>query len=91
MNSELTSEGSTSAPNPSFEPHPEHAEAVQEAISAIQKLAQEDPDFVCKLSDTFTTEEAQQLLDRYGITISTEALWRHRGSLLKDGHPTWRG
>ncbi|MFN9870697.1 MAG: hypothetical protein ACK55E_04570 [Cyanobacteriota bacterium] len=38
-----------------------------------------------------STDEARTVLLDHGITISSEALWRHRGSLLKEGQPTWRG
>lgn len=27
----------------------------------------------------------------HGITVTPEALWRHRGTLLRGGLPTWRG
>jgi hypothetical protein len=75
----------------SFKSHPEHSDEVHRAIVEIQKLAEEQPDFAKQLRDMSTTEEVRLALLGYGITISNEALWRHRGSLLKDGQPTWRG
>jgi hypothetical protein len=74
-----------------FQAHPEHAEAINQAVSAIQQLGESEPGFADALRAAVNTAEAQQLLHSYGIEISVEALWRHRGVLLKDGHPTWRG
>lgn len=78
-------------PAGSFQPHPDHAAAVNAALAAIQKLVDEKPDFAEFLRLTTSTEDVRQALQQYGIEISNEALWRHRGSLLKDGQPTWRG
>lgn len=75
----------------SFKPHPEHADSIRMAVLAIQQLALEQPEFARRLRDMKTTEEARLALLEYDIKISHEALWRHRGSLLKDGQPTWRG
>jgi hypothetical protein len=75
----------------SFEPHPEHADAVNTALAAIHQLIDEKPDFADFLRLTTSTEDVRQALHNHGIEISNEALWRHRGSLLKDGQPTWRG
>lgn len=77
--------------NQPFEPHPEHADDIRNAIAAIQNLAEKRPEFAATLRQAETTEEARLVLLDYGIKISGDALWRHRGSLLKDGHPTWRG
>jgi cobalamin biosynthesis protein CbiD len=74
-----------------FQPHPEHADAVNEAIKAIEQLLNEQPDFAEVLRTASSTEDVRQELQKHGIEISSEALWRHRGSLLKDGQPTWRG
>jgi hypothetical protein len=41
--------------------------------------------------DTGSTEEAVLVAQRHGITLSSEALWRHRGTLMTGGLPTWRG
>lgn len=75
----------------SFHPHPEHAEAVNAALAAIHKLIEDQPNFAEFLRLTTSTEDVRQALHNHGIEISNEALWRHRGSLLKDGQPTWRG
>jgi hypothetical protein len=80
--------GSSSRP---FEAHPEHAEKVNRAIQAIQQLALDQPDVADALRAAASTDEARNVLLDHGITISSEALWRHRGSLLREGQPTWRG
>ncbi len=74
-----------------FESHPEHAEAINRAIHAIQKLGEAQPGLAEALRAAASTEEASQLLGGHGIEISPEALWRHRGEVLKDGQPTWPG
>ena len=74
-----------------FHPHPEHADAVNEAVKAIQQLLIEQPGFAQVLRTASSTEDVRNELQKHGIEISSEALWRHRGSLLKDGQPTWRG
>lgn len=74
-----------------FQPHPEHADAVHEAIHAIRQLLLEQPKLADVLRAASSTEEVRNELRKHGIEISAEALWRHRGSLLQDGQPTWRG
>jgi DNA polymerase I-like protein with 3'-5' exonuclease and polymerase domains len=74
-----------------FQPHPDHADAVNEAIKAIQQLLQEQPGLADVLRTASSTEDVRKELHNHGIEISAEALWRHRGALLKDGQPTWRG
>ncbi|MCS5699205.1 hypothetical protein NZK32_09160 [Cyanobium sp. FGCU-52] len=89
----MTTKPSESTPGSThpFQPHPEHAEAVNQAIQAIQQLALDQPDVADALRAAASTDEARNVLLDHGIAISNEALWRHRGSLLKDGQPTWRG
>jgi hypothetical protein len=74
-----------------FQAHPDHAEAVRIALDAIHQLVEDQPGFADVLRAAQTTDEARKALLEQGIEITSEALWRHRGSLLKDGHPTWRG
>ncbi|MFM9088835.1 MAG: hypothetical protein ACKOPT_11995 [Cyanobium sp.] len=85
------SESTTGSAHPPFQPHPEHAEAVSQAIQAIQQLTLNLPDVADALRASASTDEARNVLLAHGITISNEVLWRHRGSLLKEGQPTWRG
>jgi hypothetical protein len=68
-----------------------HAEAVNAAFDAIHRLIDEQPEFADFLRLSSSTEDVRQALHNHGIEITTEAVWRHRGSLLKDGQPTWRG
>jgi len=75
----------------SFESHPEHADALSQALDAIQQLVAEHPDLLEPLRTASSTDAVRQMLHNHGIEISSEALWRHRGVLLKDGQPTWRG
>jgi hypothetical protein len=90
MSKEIPESRSQAGPA-SFQPHPEHAESVREAIASIQQLALEQPEFGKQLRAMDTTEDVRQALQNRGITISCEALWRHRGSFFRDGQPTWRG
>lgn len=62
-----------------------------EALHELKTLAEIDRAFAQALSQTATTEEAARLARRYGIEVSPEALWRHRGMLTSGGLPTWRG
>jgi hypothetical protein len=62
-----------------------------EALHQIKEMAQGDPSFQAALRGTASTQEAAHLLRRRGITVSPEALWRHRGTLIPGGLPTWRG
>ncbi len=73
------------------ESHPEHADSINAAIRDIRKLIQEQPAFKDVLRAASSTEALRKELNKHGIEISAEALWRHRGSLLEDGQPTWRG
>jgi hypothetical protein len=65
--------------------------AVMEALHQLKEIAQRDPDFATALMATGSTEEAAHLAQAHGITLSPEALWRHRGTLMTGGLPTWRG
>jgi hypothetical protein len=76
---------------PAFEAHPEHAAAVNQAIQAIRQLVQDNPEFADELRLAATTDDVRKLLQAKGIEITTEALWRHRGSILSGGNLTWRG
>jgi hypothetical protein len=80
-----------SAQEEAFQAHPEHAAAVNAAFDAIHQLINEQPEFADFLRLSTSTEDVRQALHNHGIEITNEALWRHRGSLLKDGQPTWRG
>jgi hypothetical protein len=54
-------------------------------------LLQSDPAFAQALCACASTEAAARLAAEHGIQVSPEALWRHRGTLISGGLPTWRG
>lgn len=62
-----------------------------EALHRLEALARRDSAFAAALRRCETTEAAARVARRRGITISPEALWRHRGTLTPGGMPTWRG
>jgi hypothetical protein len=74
-----------------FTAHPDHADAVNIALQEIQKLLIDQPDFATVFRSASSTEEVRLALLEHGIEISNESLWRHRGTLMKDGQPSWRG
>ncbi len=57
----------------------------------LKELLQRDPAFAQALRATESTEAAARLAAEQGIAVSPEALWRHRGTLVSGGLPTWRG
>jgi hypothetical protein len=61
------------------------------ALHQLKVLLRNDPDFAQALRTTVSTEQAAQLVSKHGLTVSPEALWRHRGTLVSGGLPTWRG
>lgn len=61
------------------------------ALHQLKALLQADPRLAQALRATASTEAAARLVAEYGIQLSPEALWRHRGTLVSDGQPTWRG
>lgn len=91
LNEASVEAGTMETTGPSFQSHPEHADAVSQALEAIQQLVAEHPDLLEPLRTASSTDDVRQMLRHHGIEISSEALWRHRGMLLKDGQPTWRG
>ena len=67
----------------------EHPSAA--ALHQLKELLQGDPAFAQALCATGSTEAAAQLAAEHGVQVSPEALWRHRGTLVGGGLPTWRG
>ena len=61
------------------------------ALHQLTELFERDTAFAQALGATASTEAAAQLAAEHGIVVTPEALWRHRGTLLSDGLPTWRG
>ena len=70
------------------------AETVQTSAAALHQLkemAQQDPAFAKALQSMPSTEDAAKLVAEHGVRVTPEALWRHRGTLVSGGLPTWRG
>jgi hypothetical protein len=63
----------------------------EHALHQIKELTQRDPVFAAALRQSHSTQEAAKLAHSHGITIKPEVLWRHRGTLLSGGLPTWPG
>lgn len=63
----------------------------EDALHQLKDLLQRDHSFASAMLATTTTEEAAQLAVEHGIIVTSEAIWRQRGTLLEGGHPTWRG
>ncbi|MCP9932468.1 hypothetical protein KBZ08_00915 [Cyanobium sp. Candia 9D4] len=67
-----------------------HANAT-EALHLVKELARRDPQFAAALSASDSPQAAADLAQHHGIEVSAAALWRHRGTLVHGGLPTWRG
>ncbi|MFN9694445.1 MAG: Nif11-like leader peptide family natural product precursor [Synechococcaceae cyanobacterium] len=70
-------------------PEVEHPSAA--ALHQLKEMLQGDPAFAQALRATESTQAAAGLVAEHGITVTPEALWRHRGTLVSGGLPTWRG
>ncbi|MFN6339732.1 MAG: Nif11-like leader peptide family natural product precursor [Cyanobacteriota bacterium] len=70
-------------------PEVEHPSAA--ALRQLKELLQDDPAFAQALRATESTDAAVRLAAEHGIAVTQEALWRHRGTLVSGGMPTWRG
>lgn len=66
-----------------------HASAA--ALHQLKTLLQHDPSLAQALRASPTTEAAARIAAEHGVAVSPEALWRHRGTLVRGGMPTWRG
>ena len=61
------------------------------ALHQLKELLERDIAFAQALGATASTEAAAKLAAEHGIVLAPEALWRHRGTLVSGGLPTWRG
>ncbi|MCP9914247.1 hypothetical protein KBZ07_12710 [Cyanobium sp. BA20m-14] len=61
------------------------------ALHQLKELLERDTAFAQALGATASTEAAAKLAAEHGIVLAPEALWRHRGTLVSGGLPTWRG
>ncbi len=71
-------------------PADSHANAT-EALHRVKQLALRDPQFAAALRTSDSPQNAADLAQQHGIDVSAAALWRHRGTLVHGGLPTWRG
>jgi hypothetical protein len=58
------------------------------ALHQLKELLERDTAFAQALGATASTAK---LAAEHGIVLAPEALWRHRGTLVSGGLPTWRG
>jgi cystathionine beta-lyase family protein involved in aluminum resistance len=72
-------------------PAPGVENASAAALHQLKEMLQADTVFAQALRATESTEAAAQLAAEHGVSVSPEALWRHRGTLASGGLPTWRG
>jgi hypothetical protein len=72
-------------------PVPEAVNPSAAALHQLKELLQHDPAFAQDLRATTSTEAAARLVFEHGVQVTPEALWRHRGTLVSGGLPTWRG
>lgn len=71
--------------------HPQDAELAADVLNQLKKLIESDSAFAEALQRIETTEQAAELIHQQGLEVTPEALWRHRGTLVEGGRPTWRG
>ena len=67
------------------------AASASDVLKQLKQLIQNDPSFAEALRHLETTEQAAGLIHQHGLDVTPEALWRHRGTLVEGGRPTWRG
>ena len=72
-------------------PAPAAENASAAALHQLKELLQGDAAFAQALRTTASTEAAAKLAAEHGVVVTPEALWRHRGTLVSGGLPTWRG
>ena len=61
------------------------------SLQHLKQKIQKDSTFSAGLHKLRTTEEASRFCHAHNIDVTPEQLWRQRGVLFEDGHPTWRG
>lgn len=72
-------------------PRPEGAAMAPDVLHQLKQVIRSDPSFAEALRRMETTEQAAGLIHQHGLEVTPEALWRHRGTLVDGGRPTWRG
>jgi hypothetical protein len=71
--------------------HPEDAQLTSDVLHHLKQMVDSNPSFAEALRNIRTTEEAAELIHQHGLELTPETLWRHRGTLMDGGRPTWRG
>ncbi|MEB3165066.1 MAG: Nif11-like leader peptide family natural product precursor [Cyanobacteriota bacterium] len=72
-------------------PTPKGAPMASDPLHQLKQRIRTDPSFAEALRQMETTEQAVELIHQHGLEVTPEALWRHRGTLVEGGRPTWRG
>jgi hypothetical protein len=72
-------------------PDPKGAAVASDVLHELKQLLRRDPQFAAALRNSDSTEQAAELVRSHGLKLTPEALWRHRGTLMEGGRPTWRG
>jgi hypothetical protein len=72
-------------------PNSEGAAMASDVLHQLKQRIRNDPGFAEALRCIETTEQAAELIQQHGLDVTPEAIWRHRGTLVEGGRPTWRG
>jgi len=72
-------------------PHQDIAAPAADVLHQLKQLLADDPEFAESLRQIESTDQAAVLIHQHGLKLTPEALWRHRGTLMQGGRPTWRG
>lgn len=72
-------------------PNPDGAEMAADVMHQLKQRIRHDPSLADALRHMETTKQAAELIHQHGLAVAPEALWRHRGTLVEGGRPTWRG
>ena len=71
-------------------PSPGVENASAAALHQLNEMLQADLAFAQALRRTESTAAAR-LAAEHGVSVTPEAFWRHRGTLVSGGLPSWRG
>jgi len=72
-------------------PDQDEAAPAADVLHQLKQLLADDPQFAESLRQIESTDQAAELIHQHGLKLTPEALWRHRGTLMQGGRPTWRG
>lgn len=71
--------------------HQNAAAPAADVLRQLKQLLANDQELAESLRLIETTDQAAVLINQHGLKLTPEALWRHRGTLMQGGRPTWRG